>query len=77
MLNLLEKLTLTPDLVVPDDFIPLREAGISDQAIEDAIYVSSFFQIINRLADAFDVTVPPEEVFAYAADRLLTYGYQQ
>jgi len=76
MLALLEKLTLTPELVGPDDIVPLREAGISDQAIEDALYINSFFQIINRLADAFDVAVPPEEVFAYTADRLLTYGYQ-
>ena len=74
-LNLLEKLTLTPDLIEVDDFLPLREAGISDQAIEDALYVSAFFQIINRLADAFAVTIPSEEMFMYGAARLLKDGY--
>jgi alkylhydroperoxidase family enzyme len=75
MLAFLEKLTRTPEQVGPDDIIPVHEAGISDQAVEDALYISAFFQIINRLADAFDVSIPSEEVFAHSADRLLAYGY--
>jgi alkylhydroperoxidase family enzyme len=38
MLGFIEKLTLNPLAVTPADVGPLREAGLSDDAIEDAIH---------------------------------------
>ena len=32
-LGFLEKLTLAPDTVGPDDVLPMRQAGVSDEAI--------------------------------------------
>lgn len=57
-LGLLEKLTLSPGEVGPADIEPVRAAGVSDEAIAQAIYICSLFCIINRLADAFDFKMP-------------------
>ena len=74
-LGLLEKLTLTPADVEPKDITPLRAAGVSDQAIEDAIVVCALFNVIDRLADAFEVAIPSEEGFAHTGEHLFTRGY--
>lgn len=74
-LGLLEKMTLTPFDVGPDDITSLRAAGVSDQAIEDVLVVCALFNMIDRLADAFDVETPSEEGFARTGERLLTMGY--
>jgi uncharacterized peroxidase-related enzyme len=77
MLGFLEKLTLTPEQIGVGDIAPLHAAGISDQAIEDAIYVCAYFHCINRIADALDVYVPTTEMFAMSAERLLMDGYHR
>src|SRR5262245_47106568 len=51
MLGFLEKLTLRPSAVGVNDIQQLRNAGLSDLAIEEAIEVCFAFTIVNRLAD--------------------------
>ena len=53
-LGFLQKLTLWPTEVSAADVDKVRAAGVSDQAIEDAIYVCFIFSVLARLADAFD-----------------------
>jgi len=66
-LGLLEKVTLTPGELGPDDMAPVRAAGVSDQAIAEALYVAFVFNVMDRLADAFDFDLP-------AAHNLQRYG---
>ena len=75
MLGFLEKLTLAPGDIGRDDLMPLRAAGVSDAAIEDAIYVCTFFNIIDRVADSLDFKVLSPEEFAGRAGRFLEEGY--
>jgi alkylhydroperoxidase family enzyme len=75
ILGFLEKLTLAPGDIRQDDFMPLHTAGVSDVAIEDAIYICAFFNIIDRVADSLDFTVPSPEEFARRAGRFLEEGY--
>lgn len=75
MLGFLEKLTLTPHEIESKDVLPLKAAGLSDEAIEDAVTICAFFCIINCCADAFQFHVPDPETFARNADNLLQHGY--
>ena len=50
-----EKLTLSPTAMSEADIERLRAAGLDDVAIHDATQVISFFNYINRVADALGV----------------------
>jgi alkylhydroperoxidase family enzyme len=75
MLGFLEKLTLSPGEVASDDGAALRQAGISEQAAMDAIYVCALFNIIDRVADSLDFAVPTPEDFARSASNPATRSY--
>jgi uncharacterized peroxidase-related enzyme len=77
MLAYLEKLTLTPDAIGPDDVAPLRTAGLSDEAIADAVHVCAMFNVYDRLADALGWEVPANPEFWPKQSRyLLKSGYE-
>ena len=76
MLGFLEKLTLHPEAIKPFDVQPLREAGIGKQAMEDAIYICTLFNIIDRVADALNFNVPSPEIFAHRAEVTAQRGYR-
>ncbi len=74
-LGFLEKLTLHPDDVRPRDIAPLRAAGLSDAAIEDAIQVCTLFNIYDRMADALGWHLPGPDGYAASGRSLLQRGY--
>ena len=76
MLHFLEKLTMSPERVGPDDVAPLRAAGIRDEAILDGIYVCLVFSTFNRLVDAFGCAPLTPSQARLAADILLKAGYE-
>lgn len=75
MLGFVEKLTLRPDELGPEDAAAVRAAGVSDGAIVDAIHVASLFNMIPRLADALGWDVPSWDSFLARADAMLASGY--
>lgn len=75
ILGFLEKLTLRPHEVRPADVVPLRAAGISDEAIEDAINVCALFNVYDRLADSLGWHLPDTAGYAASADNLMRRGY--
>ena len=74
-LQYLERLTLAPKDVGPEDVVKLRAAGVSDRAIEDAILICALFNMLDRIADALGFAVPSLEGFGRAAQHLLKHGY--
>ncbi len=74
-LGLIQKLVDTPREVTAADVVPLRDAGLSREEIEDAIHVCGVFSIINRLADSFGWYVGKQETFVLSAKFLLKMGY--
>ena len=42
------------------DLTPLREQGLTDRDIHDAVQVVSYFNYINRIADALGTDLEPE-----------------
>lgn len=76
MLGFLEKMTLDPDALGPEDAAALRAAGLSEQAIEDAVYTCAAFNAIVRLADTFEFQVPPPDVVAANGQAMMKRGYK-
>lgn len=55
-----EKLTRTPSKMTAADCDCLRAVGLSDRDILDAVEVISYFNYINRVADALGIDPEPE-----------------
>jgi alkylhydroperoxidase family enzyme len=71
----LEKLTLRPDEIEPADADAVRAAGVSDEALRDAVTVCALFSMIVRLADALGWDVPDREALQQRAPAMLEGGY--
>jgi alkylhydroperoxidase family enzyme len=56
--------THEPAAVTQQDIDRLRAQGLSDAAVHDAIQVISYFNYINRVADAVGVEGEPEWALA-------------
>jgi len=61
----------------PEDVRTVLRAGVSKQAIQEALEVAFLFNIYDRLADSMGWDVPPRTggYYQVAARRLLTKGY--
>lgn len=76
MLAFLEKLTLRPDEIGPEDVAPLRARGLTDEEIADAIHVCALFNVINRVADALGFETADANGYRTGARMLLNSGYK-
>jgi hypothetical protein len=75
MLGFIEKLTLRPDELGSADADAVRAAGVTDEAMVDAIHVAALFNMIDRMADSLKFDVPPYESFLGRAGTMLAEGY--
>ena len=55
MLDYVIKLTKDATRVTPDDHVALRAAGFDDKGILQITLIASWFNYINRVADALGV----------------------
>ena len=55
-----EMVTRAPGALSPRRLEPLRQHGMSDHDILDAVEVIAYFNYINRIADALGVDPEPE-----------------
>jgi uncharacterized peroxidase-related enzyme len=74
-LAFLEKMTLRPRDLTPEDARAVLRTGVTPEALKDAIAVASLFNIITRYADALDFAIPTEDEFDRTGDMLLKRGY--
>jgi alkylhydroperoxidase family enzyme len=74
-LGFLEKLTLNPAHMRPADLKPLRAAGVTDAAIEDAINVCVLFNVYDRLADSLNFDRPGPDGYAAFGRTVMRRGY--
>ena len=56
MLGYLEKLTLDPKSLGQSDIVELRNAGLSNRAIEEAAFVAFDFSVMDRLAEMVGIS---------------------
>ncbi|MCI0570864.1 MAG: hypothetical protein L0Y66_08940 [Myxococcaceae bacterium] len=69
-------MTLQPGQLGAADAVAVLEAGVSREALEDAIHICFAFNIIDRVADALDFEIPSDSAFRAQARMLLTRGYR-
>jgi uncharacterized peroxidase-related enzyme len=74
-LAFLEILTLRPMELTAKDARAVLLAGVSNEALMDAIAVGALFSIITRYADALAFAVPTANEFDRVASMLLKRGY--
>jgi alkylhydroperoxidase family enzyme len=74
-LGFIEKLTLRPAELTAADATVVLDAGVSREALVDAIHVAALFNMIVRLADSLGWDVPAFDEFHARADRMLAGGY--
>jgi uncharacterized peroxidase-related enzyme len=74
-LEFLEVMTLRPNDLKAEHAKTALKAGLSADALTDAIAVGALFNIIARYADALDFSLPTTAEFERAADMLLKRGY--
>jgi alkylhydroperoxidase family enzyme len=67
--------TLAPADVGAEDVEGARAAGVSDGAIEDALAVCAYFNLIDRVADSLGFDLPSREEHAAYAPAFLAEGY--
>jgi len=77
-LRLLRKMTLDHRAISAEDMRAVLAAGVSREAIKDALEVAFLFNIYDRLADTMGWDVPAESggYYQVASKRLLTRGYR-
>jgi alkylhydroperoxidase family enzyme len=54
VLAFLEKVALSPEAVSESDLAEVRELGVPDEAIAEALHVNFVWNIVNRLSHSFD-----------------------
>ena len=74
-LEFLEKLTLDAGSVDESDVEAVVAAGVTPNALRDAIEVAAAFNTIDRIADALDFAPQSEAGLRGSALRLATKGY--
>jgi hypothetical protein len=75
-LGLVRKLTLAPEEVGVDDLRAILSAGVSEDAVRDAIYVCFAFNLIDRVSDALGFDLMNEREYRRGARVLLKIGYK-
>ena len=68
-------MTVAPGELTRDDADAVLAAGVTREALSDAIHVCALFSMIVRLADSLGWEVPPPEAFASRGRVLLESGY--
>jgi uncharacterized peroxidase-related enzyme len=66
MCRFAEMVTRAPGALRARHLDPLREQGLSDRDILDAVEVIAYFNYINRIADALGIDPEPEMQAAHA-----------
>ena len=65
LLNFARKLNGAPGDIKKEDVDQLRDAGLTDENIFDAVVLVAYFNFMNRIADGLGVQPEPEKEESY------------
>ena len=60
ILDYAEKITKNPAAISKEDILALQNNGFSNEAIHDIAQVTSYFNYVNRMADALGIELESE-----------------
>lgn len=63
--RLAQKLTIHPNKIEEEDIAPLKNTGLSDRAILDAVLVINYFNFVNRIVMGLGVEADEKEMQGY------------
>lgn len=75
LLRFIDKVNHESFRIIPEDMVPLREAGWTDEAIYYAITVCALFNFYNRWIDATGVHALSDEAHRMGGQRSADSGY--
>ena len=75
-MRLLAKVTREHEHLTAAEVRAVSDAGVSDEAIVDALHVAFAFDVITRMADTLAWHVPDDVAFQRSARFLLKFGYK-
>ncbi len=75
-LGYLETVTLRPEALTPADARRAIDAGVSAEALREAVYVAFLFNVLDRIAGALDFAEPGPRDAARIAWAIRTFGYR-
>lgn len=75
MLGLLEQIATAPDSLAVRYIQPVLDAGVTRDAIVDALYVAFLCNTCDRLAGALGWELPTDQYYPKAGQYLLKRGY--
>lgn len=76
VLPLVEMVTTAPETVTAADVVAVREAGVPDDAIVDALHVALIFNTVNRMANALGWSWESEKQVQVAAQAIHRLRYR-
>ncbi len=74
-LGFLKRVTLTPEEVTAKHAGAVFAAGVSHEALDDALHVAFVFNILDRLADTLGWEVVDKKALGRLAKFSLRFGY--
>ncbi|MEU0873186.1 carboxymuconolactone decarboxylase family protein [Nocardia brasiliensis] len=76
MIEFLRRMTRDPDGLTPADADKVRQAGVSAEAFEEAVWVGTFFNVINRMLNTFGAPALDERGSRVGARFIKSFGYR-
>lgn len=76
VLSLVEQVTRAPETVTAADVVAVREAGVPEDAVVDALHVALIFNTVNRMANAFGWSWDSEKHVQVAAQAIHRLRYR-
>ena len=74
-MGFLERVTLTPEEVTAEHAGAVLAAGVSHEALDDALHVAFLFNTLDRLADTLGWEVLDKRALGRFAKFSLRFGY--
>jgi uncharacterized peroxidase-related enzyme len=76
VLGFLDKMSREPHSLTAADVAAVRAEGVDDEALDEAVHISTLFHVISRIMNAVGATVPNRRQRAESVRFIRRFGYR-